>query len=159
MSLRTFFEAYGFPVRVHPRRQCLRPGQQLYRIIPRTILFILTRAQAAAPRRRPVGALVHPHARRVGRDAGASRARRRSGRPITSRPNEIVSIRELVERICAKLGARFEDCVEIVGERLGQGRGLHARQHQAAERARAGGTRSALDDGLDECIALGQIEP
>ena len=34
--------------------------------------------------------------------------------------NRIVSIRGLVEMICAQLGARFDDCVEVVGERLGK---------------------------------------
>ncbi len=41
MSLRTFYQAYQFPVVSTRAANVYGPGQQLYRIIPRTILFIL----------------------------------------------------------------------------------------------------------------------
>lgn len=41
MSLRTFRAAYNFPVVTTRAANVYGPGQQLYRIIPRTILFIL----------------------------------------------------------------------------------------------------------------------
>jgi dTDP-glucose 4,6-dehydratase len=59
---------------------------------------------------------------------------------------------ELVERICAKLGANFEKTVEIAGERLGK---------DAAYLLDSGKIRKelgwrdqvSLDQGLDDCIA------
>jgi dTDP-glucose 4,6-dehydratase len=42
MSLRTYFDAYHFPVVFTRAANVYGPGQQLYRIIPRTILFVLT---------------------------------------------------------------------------------------------------------------------
>ena len=41
MSLKTFSETYNFPVVTTRAANVYGPGQQLYRIIPRTILFIL----------------------------------------------------------------------------------------------------------------------
>ena len=66
--------------------------------------------------------------------------------------NEIVTIRELVERICAKLGARFEDSVEVVGERLGKDAAYMLDSTKLREHL---GWRDtiALDRGLDDCIA------
>ena len=43
MSLKTFFDAYQFPVVTTRAANVYGPGQQLYRIIPRTILFIKMR--------------------------------------------------------------------------------------------------------------------
>lgn len=40
MSLRTFFDAYKFPVVFTRAANVYGPGQPLYRIIPRTILFL-----------------------------------------------------------------------------------------------------------------------
>ena len=40
MSLKTFVDAYGFPAVSTRAANVYGPGQQLYRIIPRTILFI-----------------------------------------------------------------------------------------------------------------------
>ena len=42
MSLKTFFDAYTFPVVSTRAANVYGPGQQLYRIIPRTILFLRT---------------------------------------------------------------------------------------------------------------------
>ena len=62
------------------------------------------------------------------------------------------TVRELVERICRKLGAKFEDSVEVVGERMGK---------DAAYMLDSGKLRQSLgwkdtvtlDAGLDESIA------
>ncbi len=66
--------------------------------------------------------------------------------------NDIVTIRQVVERICAKLGARFEDHVRIVGERLGKDAAYLL--DSAKLRSELGWTdHVTLDRGIDECIA------
>jgi dTDP-glucose 4,6-dehydratase len=66
--------------------------------------------------------------------------------------DQIVTIRELVERVCAKLGANFSKCVEVVGERLGKDA---AYQLDSTKLRETLGWRDevTLDQGLDDCIA------
>lgn len=119
MSLRTYFEAYRFPVVFTRAANVYGPGQQLYRIIPRTILSILLgrklQLHGGGVSRR---AFIHIQdvsdaTWRIAREAPA-------GETYHISTNEILTIRELVERICRKLGTRFEDSVEVVHERLGK---------------------------------------
>jgi hypothetical protein len=63
----TFFRNYRFPVVFTRAANVFGPGQQLYRIIPRTALYVLTRTPTPTPRRRAFGPLVHPHPRRLRR--------------------------------------------------------------------------------------------
>lgn len=151
MSLRTYFEAYRFPVVFTRAANVYGPGQQLYRIIPRTILFILLgrRLQlhgGGASRR----AFIHIRdvsdaTRRIAREAPL-------GETYHISTNEIVTIRELVERICHKLGASFEGSVEIVGERLGKDAAYMLDSTKL--RSTFGWRESvSLDAGLGECIA------
>lgn len=119
MSLRTYFEAYGFPVLMTRAANVFGPGQQLYRIVPRTILFALTgkRLQLHG------GGLSERSFIHVQDVARATRMIAEGGTPgetyhiSTARS---VSIRGLVEMILARLDLPFDDCVEIVGERLGK---------------------------------------
>jgi dTDP-glucose 4,6-dehydratase len=151
MSLRTYFDTYKFPVVFTRAANVYGPGQQLYRIIPRTILFILLgrklQLHGGGLSRR---AFIHMNdvsdaTLRIARDAPA-------GETYHISTNEIVTVRELVERICRKLGAKFEDSVEVVGERMGK---------DAAYMLDSGKLRQSLgwkdtvtlDAGLDESIA------
>jgi len=151
MSLRTYFEAYRFPVVFTRAANVYGPGQQLYRIIPRTILFILLdrrlQLHGGGVSRR---AFIHVKdvseaTWRIAREAPL-------GETYHISTNEMVTIRELVERICHKLGARIEDSVEIVGERLGKDAAYMLDSTKL--RSTFGWRESvSLDAGLDECIA------
>ena len=150
MSLRTFFEAYRFPVVFTRAANVYGPGQQLYRIIPRTVLFILLgrklQLHGGGTSRR---AFIHMKdvsdaTWRIAREAPP-------GETYHISTNEIVSIRELVERICRHLGVRFEDHVEVVGERLGKDA---AYMLDSTKLRQTLGWRDtiSLDQGLRECI-------
>lgn len=151
MSLRAYFEAYRFPVVFTRAANVFGPGQQLYRIIPRTILFIMMKRKlqlhgGGASRR----AFIHMKdvsdaTWRIMHDAPPGETYHISTR-------EIVTVRELVELICRKLGAKFDDNVEIAGERLGKDA---AYMLDSAKLRHDLGWRDtvSLDAGLDECIA------
>jgi dTDP-glucose 4,6-dehydratase len=119
MSLRTFFAAYAFPVVFTRAANVFGPGQQLYRIIPRTILYIklgrkLQLDGGGASERSFIDARDVSNATwRVARDGCP-------GETYHISTDRRVTIRQLVEMICKRLGARFEDSVEAVGERLGK---------------------------------------
>jgi len=119
MSLKTFFAAYRFPVVFTRAANVFGPGQQLYRIIPRTILFILLgRKLQLHGGGRSERSFIHI------RDVSDATARiMRHGTPGDSyhiSTTRVISVRSLVEMICARMKVRFEDHVEVAGERLGK---------------------------------------
>lgn len=151
MSLRTYFDAYRFPVVFTRAANVYGPGQQLYRIVPRTILFVLLGRKlqlhgGGTSRRSFI------HMRDVS-DATLRIARQGpSGETFHISTNEIVTVRELVERICAKLSVPFESSVEVVGERLGKDAVYMLDSTKL--RAQLGWQDGInLEQGLDECIA------
>jgi dTDP-glucose 4,6-dehydratase len=119
LSLRTYFSQYGFPVVSTRAANVYGPGQQLYRIIPRTIVAALggqkLRLDGGGKSTR-----VFIHMRdvsdatlKVALYGGLGECYHISG-------TEVVSIRKLVELILEKLGKEFDSCVEIGPERPGK---------------------------------------
>lgn len=119
MSLRTYFANYGFPVVLTRAANVYGPGQQLYRIVPRTIVA----AMGGQKLRLDGGGKsvrVFIHMRDVS-DATLKIARRgRPGETYHISGFELVSIRALVEMILGHLGKSFDECVEIGPERPGK---------------------------------------
>lgn len=151
MSLRTFRAAYNFPVVTTRAANVYGPGQQLYRIIPRTILFILL-GRKLQLHGGGVSTRSFIHMRDVSDATWKIMQGGRDGDTYHISTSEVVSIRELVERICTKLGVLFEDHVEVVGERMGKDSAYHL--DSAKLRAELGWQDHIdLDLGLDECIA------
>lgn len=151
MSLRTFHEAYGFPVVSTRAANVFGPGQQLYRIIPRTILSILNGRKlqlhgGGLSRRSFI------HMRDVSDATWRIGLHAPTGETYHISTNEIVSIRELVERLCGKLEARFEDSVEIVGDRIGKDAAYLLDSTKLRDDL-DWNDRISLDQGLDDCIA------
>jgi len=150
MSLRTFAETYKFPVLFTRAANVYGPGQQLYRIIPRTILFIKTGKKLSLhggghSRRSFI------HMRDVSAATWEVMTRGRLGETYHISTSEIVSIRELVERICGKLGADFEQSVEVVGERMGKDAAYLLDSSKLRDSLGWAETID-LNSGLDECI-------
>ena len=65
--------------------------------------------------------------------------------------DEVVSIRQLVEMLCSKLGVRFEDHAEIVGDRLGKDAAYQLDSTKLRTELNWQDNVS-LDQGLDQCI-------
>jgi dTDP-glucose 4,6-dehydratase len=151
MSLRTFRAAYDFPVVTTRAANVYGPGQQLYRIIPRTILFILLGKKIEL---HGGGSSTRSfiHMRDVSDATWKIAQHGVSGDTYHISTDEVISIRDLVAKICTKLGARFEDHVEIVGERLGKDSAYHLDSTKV--RTELGwADQIKLDIGIDECIS------
>jgi dTDP-glucose 4,6-dehydratase len=150
MSLATFFAAYGFPVVFTRAANVFGPGQQLYRIIPRTILFIkLGRKLQLHGGGHSERSFIHI------RDVSDATLRvmigGTSGEAYHISTNRIVSVRDLVRMICERMNIRFEDCVEVVGERLGKDAAYRLDSRKL--RSRLGWEdRISLEKGIDETI-------
>jgi dTDP-glucose 4,6-dehydratase len=119
MSLRTYFANYEFPVVFTRAANVYGPGQQLYRIVPRTIVAAMTGQKLRLDGGgKSVRVFIH-----MADVADATLRIARGGTPGESyhiSGYELVSIRTLVEMILLRLGRNFEDCVEIGPERPGK---------------------------------------
>lgn len=151
MSLRTFRAAYNFPVVTTRAANVYGPGQQLYRIIPRTILFILL-GRKLQLHGGGVSTRSFIHMRDVSDATWKIMRGGRDGDTYHISTNEVVSIRQLVERICTKLEVPFADHVEVVGERMGKDSAYHLDSTKLRDEL-GWQDRIDLDHGLDECIA------
>jgi dTDP-glucose 4,6-dehydratase len=151
LHLRTYFKQYGFPVVWTRAANVYGPGQQLYRIIPRTILYIkLGRKIQLHGGGHSVRSFIH-----IRDVAAATLAIARSGVPGETyhlSTSLYLSIRELVERICERMHVRFDDVVEVVGERPGKD-AAYLLNSQKARSAFGWTDQISLDAGIDECIA------
>ena len=119
MSLRTYHQTYDFPVVFTRAANVYGPGQQLYRIIPRTILAAIG-GQKLRLDGGGVSVRVFIHMRDVADATLRIAMNGRLGECYHISGYELVSIRQLVETILARLDRRFEDCVEIGPERPGK---------------------------------------
>jgi dTDP-glucose 4,6-dehydratase len=151
MSLRTYFAAYGFPVVYTRAANVYGPGQQLYRIIPRTMLCI-----RLGEKLKLHGGGVSERSFIDGRDVADATYRialnGRNGEAYHISTDRIISIRALVQMICDALGARFDDVVDVVGERLGKDAAY--RLDSAKLRRELGWTdRISLEQGIAETAA------
>ena len=151
MSLRTYHAAYRFPVVFTRAANVFGPGQPLYRIVPRTVFFIKTgrRLQLHGGGHSERSFIdsrdVSDATRRIARES-------RAGETYHISTDRRITIRELVEIICKRLGARFEDAVEVVGERLGKDAAY--RLDSAKLRRELGWTdRITLEQGIEDTIA------
>ncbi|MBI1206616.1 MAG: NAD-dependent epimerase/dehydratase family protein [Azospirillum sp.] len=119
LSLRTFHAAYGLPVVYTRAANVYGAGQQLYRIVPRTVLFIrLGRKLQLHGGGTSERSFIH--ASDVAEATYQVARRGRNGESYHISTDRTISIRGLVELICDRLGVRFSDVVEVVGERLGK---------------------------------------
>lgn len=152
LALHAYARTHGFPVVTTRAANVYGPCQQPYRILPRAAIAAL----GGAPLELQGGGRARRwfiHIRDVAR-ATALLARR--GRPgevyHLSTPGDGITIRELVEKVCARVGRAFEDCVRVVDERVGQ----DAAYALCAERIRRElgfEPRIPLDEGIAEVVA------
>ena len=119
LHLATFRKRYNFPYSMTRAANVYGPGQQLYRIIPRTILF------AKTGRKLPLHGGGHSvrsfiHGRDVARATLALARQPGVGQCYHLSTTTHISIRELVEKICARLGKDIHEVAEITDDRPGK---------------------------------------
>ncbi len=150
MSLKTFVDAYEFPAVATRAANVYGPGQQLYRIIPRTILFIRM-GQKIQLHGGGHSLRSFIHIDDVSDATWRVMTNGKSGETYHISTNEIVSIRQLVERICKKMGIPFENAAEVVGERLGKD-AAYMLDSNKIRTSLDWSDQITLDQGLEGCI-------
>ena len=114
-----YYRAFGFPAVTTRAANVYGPGQQLYRIIPKTILSILMGNKlplhgGGVSRRSFIHIDDVSEATYQIANAG------QTGETYHISTDRIVSIRELVEMLCTLLNADFEQTVKISEDRIGK---------------------------------------
>lgn len=150
LHLRTFIKNYNFPVAFTRAANVFGPGQQLYRIIPRTILNILL------DRKLPLHGGGHSvrsfiHIRDVAE--GTLRVARSApiGEAYHFSTTRNISIRSVVEMICRMMNTEFERVAEIVGDRPGKDAAYLLDSHKAQDTL-GWSPHVELEDGIQQTI-------
>ena len=151
MSLMTFKNNYNFPVVFTRAANVYGPGQQLYRIIPRTIICFLTgRKLQLHGGGHSVRSFIHIRdvvdgTLKVARNAS-------SGEIFHFSTTENISIRSLVQMIAEQMNIAFTDHVEIVKERPGKD-AAYLLDSSKAKMLLGWKDRIALEQGIRETIS------
>ncbi len=150
MHLMNYHANYDFPVVFTRSANVYGPGQQVYRIIPKTILSI----------RKGIKLPLHGggtsmrsfiHIRDV---VSATLAVMREASPpevFHIATERYVSIRELVEIICTTMGVAFEDVVDLADERPGKDAAYYLDSSKARQELEWS-DRVSLEEGILETI-------
>lgn len=151
MSLASFFKAYGFPVVFTRSANVYGPGQQLYRLVPRTAAAALlgkrmTLNNGGASRR----SFVH-----IGDVAEATLKVMEDGRPgeiyhIATR--RLSSIREVAETTAKAAGTCLDDIADIGPGRLGRD-SIYNLDSDKIRNELGWRDTVALEDGVAETVA------
>lgn len=151
LHLRTFFNQYQFPVTWTRAANVYGPGQQLYRIIPRTILSIkLGQKLQLHGGGHSVRSFIH-----IDDVAAATLAiteKAPAGQCYHLSTDRFVSIRELVEMICRMMKADFAKVADVTADRPGKD-AAYQLDSARARRELAWNARISLEEGVSQTIA------
>lgn len=119
LHLMSFFKAYSFPVVFTRSANVYGPGQQLYRIIPRTMLYArLGKKMQLHGGGLSIRSFIHMDD--VSNATYRIALNAELGESFHISTFETISIRSLVEKICSLTGADFDSLVEVSPDRLGK---------------------------------------
>ena len=118
-SLRAFHQQYDFPVIFTRFANFYGPGQQLYRIVPRTIIYALLSKKlqlqgGGTSVRAFISGVDVADAVMRSIDSGVV------GDAYHFSPERFLTIRQVIEIICSRMGVDFADLVEIAPDRPGK---------------------------------------
>lgn len=119
MMLMALHRAYAFPIVLTRSANVCGPGQQLFRIIPKTIISILSHSKLKLD-----GGGYSTRSfidiRDVSAATMAAAERGEPGSIFHIATHRFISIRELVQKICEMMDVSFDDHIEMSDGRLGQ---------------------------------------
>ena len=119
MCLKTYIQQYKFPAVMTRAANVYGPAQQLYRIIPRTILAAMT-GQKLRLDGGGTSVRVFIHMQDVSDATLRIALNGQVGETYHISGYQLLSIRNAVETILASLNKEFDECVEITPERPGK---------------------------------------
>lgn len=151
LHLMSFFKAYQFPVCFTRAANVYGPGQQLYRIIPRAMLYArLGKKMQLHGGGHSIRSFIHMN------DVADATCRIAlhglAGDSYHISTPDTVSIRELVENVCAMTGTPFEALAVVSEDRLGKDQ-AYLLDSGKIRKELGWAHRVSLDQGLRETLA------
>lgn len=119
LSLMTFYKNFQLPLVLVRATNVYGPYQQLFKIIPRTMIY-LKLGKKIQLHGGGTAVKSYIHIRDVSLGEKCIMEKGRVGEIYHLSPDKGVSVAEVVEKICTKMGISFSEAVEIAEERLGQ---------------------------------------
>ena len=119
LHLLSFYKAYGFPVVFTRAANVYGPGQQLYRIIPRTMLSARL-GHKLSLHGGGVSVRSFIHMEDVSSATYNVALQGNTGETYHISTNQTISIKSLVQKICNIANVELNDIVEVSNERLGK---------------------------------------
>ncbi len=154
MLFKIYRETFGLHVVATRAANVYGPGQPLYRIIPRTIFFLLT-GRMLELHGGGVSTRSFIHIDDVSRATWQIAQHAPVGETYHISTERIIAIKDLVLLICDKLNKPFDAHVKVVGERLGKDSAYWLKSEKL--RSKLGWADTiGLEQGLDETVAWAQ---
>ena len=150
LALLPLVKQFDFPLVTIRATNVYGAGQQLWKIIPRTVIYLkLGRTIPLHGGGRAVKSYIH--IRDVSRGEQAALERGRPGAVYHLSPDRGVAVRDVVRLICERMGKAFDACTETVAERPGQDKAYVIDSSRAREEFGWAPTVS-LEAGIDETV-------
>ena len=119
LFLFTLVKNFRFPLIMIRSTNVYGAHQQLFKIIPRTIIY-LKMGKPIELHGSGAAAKSYIHIRDISKGELLAMEKGRAGEIYHLSPNKGIAIRDVVKTICAKMGVNFEKATKTVAERLGQ---------------------------------------
>jgi len=151
LHLMSFFKAYQFPVVFTRAANVYGPGQQLYRIIPRAMLYArLGKKMQLDGGGKSIRSFIHM--RDVSDATFRTAINGRVGETYHISTRDYLSIRELVEKIASLTNVQFSALAEVTGDRLGKDQAYLLESKKLREEL-GWADKISLDAGLQDTLA------
>jgi dTDP-glucose 4,6-dehydratase len=151
MLLATYHRQFGLPLVTVRATNVYGARQQLFKIIPRSVIYIKL-GRTIALHGGGVAVKSYIHIRDVSRGELAVMEHGRDGAIYHLSPDAGVAVREVVRTIAARLGVRFEDVTTAADERPGQD-SAYVIDSTRARRELGWAPRIDISQGLAEVVA------
>ncbi len=142
---------YGFPMMTIRATNVYGARQQLFKIIPRTVLYIRL-GKKIQLHGGGVAVKSYIHVRDVSRGELAVLEGGTLGERYHLSPDSGVAVRDVVSTICQAMGAEFDDCVDVAPERPGQD-AAYVIDSTKARKSLGWAPRISLEEGIAEVVS------
>lgn len=150
LSLFTFYKNFNLPLVMVRATNVYGPHQQLFKIIPRAIIYMLQGKKIPLHGGgRAVKSYIH--VRDVSRGELLLMEKGRAGEIYHLSPEQGVSVRSVVEQIAEKLQIPFDEAVSCVEERLGQDK-AYTIDSSKVRKELGWTTTISLEEGLTQTV-------
>lgn len=119
LLLFTYFKQFNFPLVMVRSTNVYGARQQLFKIIPRSVIY-LKLGKKIELHGGGVAVKSYIHIRDISRGELSVLEKGQLGQIYHLSPNKGITVHDVVQLICKKMGKRFEDETIVVGERPGQ---------------------------------------